>query len=290
MTNVGAVSGLWRYPVKSMGGDAFDELHIGEHGVIGDRGWAVRDEVRGGIRGAKKIGSLMRLSARYEEEPVPGASPPPVAITAPDGATIRSGDPDVDERLSAALDHPVTLWPLQPPTDLDHYRRGKPDTDDFIAELRQIFGREADEPLPSLEGFPLDVIGQYESPPGTYFDAFSIHLITTRSLETLAKLAPEADIDVRRFRPNLVVDVNDDVDGDFPEQDWIGKSLRIGDVELDIVTHCPRCVMVTRAQADLGEDRGVLRTVVRHANQNVGVYANVRRAGSVRVGDAATLA
>jgi uncharacterized protein len=288
MTNVGAVSELWRYPVKSMGGDSFDALRIGERGVIGDRGWAVRDEVRGGIRGAKKIGGLMRLQARYEEEPTDG-EPPPVAITTPDGSTIRSGDPDANERLSAALDHAVTLWPLQPPTDLEHYRRGKPDIDDFVGEWRQIFGREPDEPLPSLEGFPLDVLGQYESPPGTYFDAFSIHLITTRSLETLAKLAPEADIDVRRFRPNLVVDVSDDVDGEFPEQDWIGKSLRVGDVELDIVTHCPRCVMVTRPQAELGEDRQVLRTIVRHANQNVGVYANVRVTGSVRAGDTATL-
>jgi uncharacterized protein len=48
-------------------------------------------------------------------------------------------------------------------------------------------------------------------------------------------------------------------------------------------------VMVTRPQAELGEDRQVLRTIVRHANQNVGVYANVRVTGSVRAGDTATL-
>ena len=289
MTNVGTVGSLWRYPVKSMGGDSFDALTIGDRGVVGDRGWAVRDEVRGGIRGAKKIGSLMRLRARYLDEPAADAAPPPVEMVTPDGSTIRSDDADANERLSAALDHQVTLWPLQPPTDLDHYRRGKPDTEDFVAEWRQIFGREADEPLPTFENFPLDVLAQYESPPGTYFDAFAIHLVTSRSLETLSKLTPGSDIDVRRFRPNVVVDVGDDVDGDFPEQGWIGKTLRVGAVELDIAAHCPRCVMVTREQPDLDADRDVLRTIVKHANQNVGVYANVRVAGTAAAGDVVEL-
>ena len=264
-----------------MMGDSLSSLPVDEHGIVGDRAWAVRDEVRGGIRGAKKIGGLMRLHARYLEDPMAGALPPPIEVTAPDGEWVRSDDDDVDERLSRFLDHSVTLWPLRPPTDLEHYRRGAPESDDFDAELRAIFGREPDEPLPSFEGFPLDVLVEYESPPGTYFDAYPIHLLTDRSLATLASLAPGSDFDVRRFRPNLVVAVDRQIPGEFPEQTWLGRRLRVGDVELEVTVPCPRCVMVTRPFSDLSADGRVLRTIVRHADQNIGVYANVIRPGTL---------
>jgi uncharacterized protein YcbX len=286
---LGTVASVWRYPAKSMMGDEFMSLPVDRGGVVGDRGWAVKDEVRGGIRGAKKIAGLMRLHARYVEEPRAGAAPPPIEIKLPDGATLRSDDPDANERLSKFLEHPVTLCPLQPATDLDHYRRGAPDTDDFDAEMRQIFGREPDEPLPGFEGLPLDVLIEYESPPGSYFDAFPILVVTDRSLATLAGLAPGSDFDVRRFRPNVVVAL-DESDGDFPEQSWIGHRLRVGEVELVVTAACPRCVMVTRDFGDLPEDRNVLRTIVREAEQNVGVYANVTGPGTLRAGAPVTLA
>jgi uncharacterized protein len=289
MARVGSVESVWRYPVKSMMGDRFPSLPVDEGGVVGDRGWAVRDEVRGGIRGAKKIGGLMRLHARYVDEPEPGAPSPPVEVTSPEGQRVRSDDDGVDERLSQFLDHAVTLWPLQPATDLDHYRRGAPDADDFGAELRAIFGREPDEPLPSFEGFPLDVLVQFESPPGTYFDVSPIHIITDRSLATLTSLAPESEFDVRRFRPNVVVAVDPDVPGDFPEQTWLGRRVRVGDVELEVTLTCPRCIMVTREQGDLARDGQVLRTIVRHADQNIGVYANVVRGGTLAAGTTVTL-
>ncbi len=288
MTSVGTTASIWRYPAKSMMGDEFPSLPIADGGVVGDRGWAVRDEERGGIRGAKKIGGLMRLHARYVEEPRAGAAPPAIEIALPDGEVLRSDESDANERLSRFLDHPVTLWPLQPPTDLEHYRRGAPDTDDFDAEMRQIFGREPAEPLPGFEGLPLDVLIEYESPPGSYFDAFPILVVTDRSLATLAGLAPGSDFDVRRFRPNIVVEL-DENDGDFPEQSWIGHSLRVGEVELEVTAACPRCVMVTRDFGDLPADRNVLRTVVREADQNLGVYANVTTPGTLSVGAAVTL-
>jgi uncharacterized protein YcbX len=286
---LGAIESLWRYPAKSMMGDSFASLPVDERGVVGDRGWAVRDEVRGGIRGAKKIGGLMRLHARYVDEPRPGGSPQPIEITAPDGQRVRSDEGDVHERLSRFLDHRVTLCPLRPKEDLDHYRRGAPDTEDAGSELRAIFGREPDEPLPTFDGIPLDVLVEYESPPGTYFDAFPIHIVTDRSLQTLAALAPKSEFDVRRFRPNVVVAVEQDVAGEFPEQDWIGRKVGIGDAEVEVTASCPRCVMVTRDLAQLSEDRQVLRTIVRHADQNVGVYANVVRPGTLQMGAAVTL-
>ena len=113
--------------------------------------------------------------------------------------------------------------------------------------------------------------------------------MTDRSLETLAALAPRSEFDVRRFRPNVVVTVEQDVEGEFPEQDWIGRKLRVGDAEVEVTASCPRCVMVTRDVAELREDRQVLRTIVRHADQNVGVYANVVRPGTLQLGAAITL-
>ncbi len=270
------ITDLWRYPVKSMMGERHDTLDLTDAGVLGDRGWAARDEVRGGIRGAKKIASLMRLAARYVEAPTVERPVPHAVITLPDGSTVATDAPDRDARLSAALDHPVTLFPLLPPDALDHYRRGAADTDDFLEELRNVFGREGDEPLPDLSKMP-PVIFEYESPPGTYFDAFPLLLMTQQSLATI-------DADVRRFRPNFVLDAP--TGAPFPETDWVGATLRIGEVEVRVETECPRCVMVTRGFGDLAEDRSVLRRVVRDADQNLGVYATVVRPGVVRVGDA----
>ena len=281
------VTEIWRYPAKSMQGESLRNATIGGNGLAGDRGWAVRDEQRGGIRGAKKIGALMELAARYRTEPAVDAPPPAIDITLPDGGSVGSDGADVDARISAALDHPVTLWPLLPPDALDHYRRGAGDTDDLDAELRAIFGREPDEPLPDLSVFPPEIV-EFESAPGTYFDAFPLLVMTRQSLGSLQALAPDSRVDVRRFRPNIVVDVPDATEP-WPELAWLGSSIQVGSVTLDVVTGCPRCVMITRGFADLPQDRSLMRTVVRDADQLMGAYATVRTTGEVAVGDTVTV-
>jgi uncharacterized protein YcbX len=278
---VGRVAELWRHPVKSMQGEQIAAAEIGPLGIPGDRAWAVRDERRGGIRGAKKIANLMRLSARLPEEPKNGEVPP-AEITLPDGSKVSAGAADAAERVSKALGTPVTLWPLLPATELEHYRRGKPDHDDVLTELRAIFGREPNEPLPNLAIFPPDIM-QYESPPGTYFDAFPLLLLTDATLRHLAELAPDSKVDVRRFRPNLLI--RSPESGGFPEIDWAGRRIVVGNATLEVTVPCPRCVMITHGFADLPRDPALMRTVVREANQNVGVYARVEKPGTVRVGD-----
>ncbi|MFA9564187.1 MAG: MOSC domain-containing protein [Acidimicrobiales bacterium] len=276
------VEQLWRYPVKSMMGERQATGAVGALGLAGDRGWAVRDEERGGIRGAKKIAALMQLSARYVDEP-DGV----VEITLPDGSSLTSDDPDRDERLSAALDHRVTLWPRRPATDLDHYRRGQADHEDIIDELRSIFGREADEPLPDLGAFPPEVI-EFESPPGSYVDAYPLMVMSTSALRSLEDALPESDIDVRRFRPNLVIDTGGRTG--HPELEWAGMRARIGSATIELTTPCPRCVMVSRAiDADLPADRSILRHIVRDLDQNVGMYATVVDAGAISEGDSVLL-
>lgn len=279
------VSAIWQYPVKSMIGVEVPTGDLTATGLVGDRAWAVRDEVRGGIRGAKKIGELMRFAARY-----PGDGFDVVEIVLPDGEVVSSADPDVATRLSDALAHHVTLWPLQPADDLDHYRRGPADHADPIDELRQIFGREADEPFPDFSIFPPEIM-EYESPLGTYLDAFPLLVMTTTALTSLQSALPDSAIDVRRFRPNIVID---DVDGGtegHPETRWVGRQLRIGAVVLDVPSACPRCVMVTReVTPDLPADRSVLRHIVRELDQNVGVYATVSVPGRITVGDEVSVA
>jgi hypothetical protein len=278
------VTEIWRYPVKSMAGERLERASVEIEGVRGDRGWAVRDEVRGGIRGAKKIADLMRCAARYREEP--GADPltlPVPELRLPDGELLRADAPRANEMLSAAVGTQVTLWPRMPASDLDHYRRGAPDQADVETELRAIFGREKDEPLPDLSVFPPELF-QYESPPGTYFDVAPMLLLTTATLRRLQELAPASRVDVRRFRPNLLIDCDGGDDG-FPELGWRGRRLRVGGVTLHVTVACPRCVMITHPFDDLPKDTGLMRTVVREANQCVGVYARVETAGVVSNGD-----
>ena len=64
---IGGVDEIWRYPVKSMAGERLPGTAVGPQGLTGDRGWAVRDEERGGIRGAKKIPELMVLGSHMLE-------------------------------------------------------------------------------------------------------------------------------------------------------------------------------------------------------------------------------
>jgi uncharacterized protein YcbX len=281
----GRIAQIWRYPVKSMGGERLAEASVGAKGLPGDRAWAVRDEVRGGIRGAKKIPALMSCSARYTSAPSEGRVPAP-EIGLPGGETLLADAPDAAERVSAAVGTRVTLWPLQPASDLAHYKRGAPDHADVVTELRAIFGREPDEPLPDLSVFPPDLFA-YESPPGTYFDAFPLLLLSDASLRRLSQLAPASLVDVRRFRPNFVI-ATPAADG-FPERAWPGKRLRIGDAVLRVEIPCPRCVMITHGFDDLPRDPGLMRTVVREAEGAFGVYASVVEAGRVQVGDAVAL-
>ena len=270
------VTQLWRYPVKSMQGEKHTTLSVAKLGVEGDRAFATRDEVRGGIRGAKQLGDLMRFSARWADDSLDAA-----IITLPSGDEVRTDAPDVDEQLSKALDHHVTLWPLQPATDTEHYRRGKPDGPDPLTALRDMFGLEPGEPLPDMTGLPPE-LAKYESPPGTYVDAFPLMIITESALAALGALAPDSAIDVRRFRPNIVVG---GTDAGFAEDAWVGHRLRIGTMTARVEIRTMRCVMVTRPFSDLPNDRSIMRTLVRERAQCIGVYASVEQPGVVTLGD-----
>lgn len=267
---------IFRYPVKSMLGESLTDVAVGENGIEGDRAWATRDEIRGGIRGAKKLPQLMRFQAAST-----GGNT--AEITAPDGDTCSTNTDAINGWLSEKMAHEISLWPIMPADDLDHYRRGAPDSEDFEQELRELFGRLPEEPLPDLTAFA--EVMEFESPPGTYFDAFPLMLMTQQSLDTLSKRAPNSAFDQRRFRANLLLEV-EGTNEPFPEQSWIGKELYIGDVVLKIIDTCPRCSMTTHATGDLQRDTDVMRHLVKEAEGNLGVYAKVISGGSISANQA----
>jgi uncharacterized protein YcbX len=302
---IGNVKQIWRYPVKSMKGERLDDSAVGSLGLPGDRGWALRDEKTGEITNGKRIPLLMQCAARYREEPSDDTIPQ-VDITCHDGARIRSDETDVNERLSKALSKTVSLWPLQPASNKAHYRRASmmsrlsrfkvvrdqlprmmrlPNMD---TQVREMFSREPAEPLPDLLQLPPEVL-EFTSPLGTYFDAFPIHLLTTASLETMRRFNPSAAWDVRRFRPNFLIETEGGIEG-LPEAGWSGRRLRIGSVELKCEIPTVRCGMTTHAQDDLPKDPSVLRSIVKDAEQNLGFYAGVVQTGHVALGDVVELA
>ncbi len=139
--------------------------------------------------------------------------------------------------------------------------------------------------LSSLEGSSVTKIKiqgiqhEFSSIPGM------VHLLTTATLDRLSQLYPDGRFDVRRFRPNVVVAPSNG-EGGFPENEWVGRTVAIGEeVRLRITKPCGRCVMTTLAQDDLPKDPGILRTAAQHNNVKVGVYASVERGGLVRRGD-----
>ena len=301
---IGTVKQIWRYPVKSMAGEKLSQCTVGSLGLPGDRGWAIRDEEKSEIKTGTRIPLLMQCASEYAQEPSDD-NVPHVTITFPDGSSVRSDDSDVNARLSAVLQKQVRLWPRQPASNKEHYRRpgmaarviaSLADVPGFRAllptltklpsidaTLRAGFSRTPDEPIPDISKLPKQLF-EFTSPPGTYFDAFPIHVLTSASLRFMSEANPNAAWDVRRFRPNFFVETVAGIEG-LIETEWLGRTLRIGTVEVKSEMAAVRCGMTTNAQAGLAKDNSVLRTIVKEGDQNLGVYANVALSGQVREGD-----
>ena len=264
-TAVGSVASLWQYPVKSMMGEELNATEVTERGLFGDRAYALVDSSDGKAATAKNPRKWPRLfdySATFLKPARPVAKVPPVRIVLPDGTTVTSDQRDLNQILSKALNREVTLR---------------------AAEHGSV---DAEEYWPDMEGLDhRDTVTDFTLPEGTFFDCASVHLLTTATLDRLRELYPQGRFEVRRFRPNIVVQLAPEEKG-FPENAWVGHTLAIGDeVSLSITGPCGRCVMTTLAQGDLTRDPGILRTVAQHNQVNVGVYAAVARGGTLRRGD-----
>jgi hypothetical protein len=230
--SLGHIAALWRYPVKSMRGEALQSLAINKKGAIGDRYFALKDS--DGRLGSGKtterfrqIDGLLGFSAATEN----GA----VVIRFPDGRVMRADDPALGSILTATCDMDIKVES----EDQDHVM---------------------------------------------HRDSAPLHLLTEASIAWLRERLPEAAIDARRFRPNIVIATET---AGLVEQDWLDRSIAIGDALIvKAVRPTVRCVMTTLPQAELGAAPAVLRTLTEQNAASLGIYAEVLRPGTVRIGDA----
>lgn len=262
---------LWRFPVKSMGGEELSAADVTPRGLLGDRAYALVD-------GANKVGtakrrqSLLQFQARFVEPPRLGATIPAVRITLPDGTSVTNEETGLDEAVSSALAHEMTLKGSAPRDLALEFAAGT------------LGGKHAGLTESPVAG---------GAPAGTFFDYAVVHLLTTSTLARLREVYPQGRFDVRRFRPNIVVET---IEAGFVENSWIGRTLAVGDeVLLRVTIPCPRCVMPTLPQSDLSHDPGILRAAAQANRLSlgefgelpcVGVYANVLKPGRIQAGDA----
>jgi uncharacterized protein YcbX len=253
-----------------MMGEELNAAEVTKGGLLGDRAYALVDGSDGKIASAKnprKWPTLFDFRAVLTDDPRRGVKMPPVRIAMPDGTIVNSEQPDIHQILSRLLHREVTLS-AQP-----ERRAGT-----------------AEEYWPDIEGLDhRETVTDFGLPEGTFFDCAVAHLMTTATLDRLRVLYPQGRFEVRRFRPNMVVETGTN-EKDFVENAWIGQILAIGDtVRLSITGPCPRCVMTTLPQGDLPRDAGILRTAAQHNRANIGVYASVLQGGRVRRGDSVRL-
>jgi uncharacterized protein YcbX len=287
MTHTTAViAELWRYPVKSMQGEALEAAPVGPRGLVGDRAYAIVDRNTGTIASAKhprKWGALLGCRAAYVEPPQPDQTLPPILITLPDGNGIRSDDPQIDAILSRLFERDVVLINEAPAERFREFDRTPLD-------------QPAAEPIIRHEPF------NPGAPAGTFFDYGVLHLLSTATLAFFQNLYPDGAFAIARFRPNLVVHFAADIAACI-EHAWLGHNLTCGaEVVLSAMDPCPRCVVTTAAQGELPRDPGILRTITAHSSAAsvtlapglvlpavAGIYASVVRTGVIHQGDMLTL-
>lgn len=273
---LGTVAVLRRYPVKSMLGEDIDASEVVSTGLAGDRQLAVVSRTTGKVASAKfprLWRDLLTMAATWADD---------VRITLPAGKTICSSDPDVDSVLSGLLDQPVALTATPPPgATLDR----------AVPEAVLSDGVDAQVPARLIE------LGA-ASPPGTFVDFAPLHLLTTSTLDRIAELSPQGQVDLVRYRPNIVIRT---AAPGFAENDWSGRILRIGEeIVLRVIARTARCAVPTLAHGTLPRDPDALRVLSLHNRIEplaeadpepcAGVYAQVLRPGYIRTGDPVRLA
>ncbi|MGZ4673654.1 MAG: MOSC domain-containing protein, partial [Ilumatobacteraceae bacterium] len=228
---------IWRYPVKSLQGERLAEATLDSSGLRGDRCWGVRDEGTGKILTGRREPQLLLAAASLTDDGEPD-------IVLPSGDRCRGVGPETDAALSDWLHRPVTL--------IDAVE-APPGTAEFFADA-------TDDTSPAIE---------WSMPPGRFVDASPLLMLTTASLRTGAALYPAGDWDVRRFRPNVLIEV--DADG-WVEDGWCGQTVHLGAAEVLPRQPCVRCTMVTRPQPALTRDLDIYKTVARHHGGTFGVW------------------
>lgn len=185
------------------------------------------------------------------------------------GGVERSGFPwlTIRERADMGNFQPRFVDPSKPNTSATRVRT--PDGRDFDV---------ADPALAAELGHDARVIKQNRG----VFDTLPLSLITTQTVAELGAMVG-AKVDVRRFRPNILVEATSREN--FPEDAWVGGVLQIGDATLRVDKRDKRCVVVNVDPETARQDSSTLRAIARAREGCLGVYGSTVKPGHVAVGD-----
>lgn len=251
------VIGLWRYPVKSLGGEPIPRARLEPgpiHRIEGDRLWGIFDAATGKLLSAKSVGTLLAARARWS------ATDDDALIDLPTTTTpLAASAPETSRALSAWLDRDVVL-------------RRAPTTAASTVDIELDDGA-GDGPR-GLDSF--------DTQPGMLYDSRStLHVLSAATAAALDRDHAPGGGDLRRFRPNIVVDGLDA----FAEDAWVDAHVQLGTVVAHVRKRTERCVIVSRAQPGVGADRGLLRHLKAARDLRLGVYLDPRGPGEVALGD-----
>ncbi|MBP9087888.1 MAG: MOSC domain-containing protein [Kofleriaceae bacterium] len=244
---------IWRYPIKSLGGERLGDAEV-EQRIVGDREFGVFDAASGKLLSAKSVAALLTLRARWNDGQTQlSVSEDWLSAQSPAGVAA----------LCAAVGRPVSLRRVSP-DDISHIDM---EVDDGVERAAQL--------------------ATFETQPGMLFDSRSpLHLVSRATLESLGRDHQPGAADVRRYRPNLVVDGI----AALAEDAWVGRSVMLGTVMATVRCKTERCVLTSRRQpAGVDEDRSLLRFLNSQRGFCVGIYLQIERPGRFAVGDAVTL-
>jgi uncharacterized protein YcbX len=255
VTIVGKVDSLWRYPVKSMRGEELDEAFAGFSGIYGDRLFAFRSSAS--PKGfpyftAREQRRLLQYRPRFR---YPDKAARPINLTEAEkmGANPVSADP-LELMIDVETPNGQTLT-IDDPALIDMLR-----TD--IDQKHQLTLMRSERALTDCR--PVSIL----------------------SLQSARQLGAETGvpIDKRRFRANVYVDLTSG--GGFAENDFVGRSLRIGPkVVVRILERDARCVMITMDPDTTEKTPEILKKVAQAHEGMAGVYGAVMMEGMLHKGD-----
>src|SRR5438552_7580158 len=236
-SRVGSVAALWRFPVKSMGGERLDHADLTRRGILGDRAFALIDRSTGKVASAKSVRlfpGLLDCRATFVSPPKADRELPPVCVALPNGKVATSGSTEVDDVLSAFFGRDVTLARAAPDDfTIDQYH---PDVEnaDPAGHRNTVVEQKLGSAFFAEAGLPSPV------PVGAFFDVFPLSVLTTSTLAQLGEVRPQSRFDQRRFRMNVIVETERP---GFVENDWVGHELGFGGgARLNVALLDPRCV------------------------------------------------
>src|SRR5216110_2497787 len=255
MSIVGEVDSLWRYPVKSMRGEELDEAFAGFSGIYGDRLFAFRSSASPEGFPYLTAREQQRLLQYRPHFRYPDKAARPINLTEAEkmGANPLSADPS---ELIVDVETP----------------NGKTlgiDDPDLMDMLRTDIDRKHQLSLMRSERALTDC-----------------RPVSIFSLQSARQLAEETGvpIDKRRFRANVYVDLTSG--GGFAENDFVGRSIRIGSkVVVTVLERDARCVMITLDPETSEKAPAILKKVAQAHEGMAGVYGAVMVEGMLHKGD-----